>query len=404
MLGRFDRSVRDSDAILVGAGDSVTRSPLWFSSNGDRMDLQGYGNNIVTTGGDGNLQNGSVNVRYTSNFGGTSGAGPIVTSAVVSVLSYLKATGQPPMTADQIVSLLRATGTPQPESDTTRIGPLPNIPAAIAELEGTQPSVSINSPAGGSRLIFSAAASADFTCDGGGSPVVSCQATDQGPGGERPVANGARLPTDVPGAHTLTATVTNQLGLTATATVDYEVGPGCVAPGIVLASAEPRGKKVRILGAADPSRAGQRVKVLRNGKQVGSSRIADDGTVRATVNATGSGKARRKTSYRLAVGEARSGSLRSKPGVTITSQKALPETDLVKGRLPGVRRKGSFTLRTVPLCGGAATNRQVKHDRRGRFTVKLGFGAAARTYSARKAGRTIQVPLVLPAARFALDG
>ena len=61
MLGRFDRfSVRDSDAIMVGAGDSVTRSPLWFSSHGERLDLQGYGNNIVTTGGSSNFLQGGA--------------------------------------------------------------------------------------------------------------------------------------------------------------------------------------------------------------------------------------------------------------------------------------------------------------------------------------------------------
>ena len=85
MLGRFDREVRDSDAILVGAGDSVTRSPLWFSSHGERLDLQGYGNNIVTTGGQDSLLQGAgpgqENIRYTNDFGGTSGAGPICAQA-----------------------------------------------------------------------------------------------------------------------------------------------------------------------------------------------------------------------------------------------------------------------------------------------------------------------------------
>ena len=108
--------------------------------------------------------------------------------------------------------------------------------------------------------------------------------------------------------------------------------------------------------------------------------------------------------YRLQLGGIKSGSLKAKGGVRIISQKPLADTDLIKGRLSGVKKKGSFTLRTRPLCGGTATTRQVRHDRRGIFAVELGFGPAARTYTIRKGGKTIQVPLVLPAARFVLGG
>ena len=98
--------MRNSGAIVVGAGDSATRTALNFSSHGTRVDLQGWGNNITTTGGNGNLQGGTAaaNVlrRYTRTFGGTVGAGPIVTNAVVAVQSYLKATGQGVYTAAQM--------------------------------------------------------------------------------------------------------------------------------------------------------------------------------------------------------------------------------------------------------------------------------------------------------------
>ena len=144
MLGRFDRNVRDSDAILVGAGDSVTHAPLSFTSRGFRVDLQGYGNNVVTAGGNGNLQLGPVGqptARYTRSFGGTSSAGPIVVNAVAAVLSYRKATGQPPMTADAIVDLLRATGTPQASPGSGQIGPLPDTAAALRQIEIDPPTV-----------------------------------------------------------------------------------------------------------------------------------------------------------------------------------------------------------------------------------------------------------------------
>ncbi|WP_159079246.1 S8 family serine peptidase [Plantactinospora sp. BC1] len=133
--GRFDRSVRDSGAIMVGAGSSTNRSRLNFSVYGSRLDLQGWGQNITTTGSNGNLQGGTSpanrDIRYTRSFGGTSGAGPIVTGAVVAIQSYLKATGRPVLTATAVSSLLKSTGTPQGGDTTQRIGPLPDLRAAL---------------------------------------------------------------------------------------------------------------------------------------------------------------------------------------------------------------------------------------------------------------------------------
>ncbi|MCB0871158.1 MAG: S8 family serine peptidase [Solirubrobacterales bacterium] len=406
MLNRFDRSVRDSDAILVGAGDSATRAPLWFTSHGSRIDLQGYGNNIVTTGSDGDLQGpgpGDKDTRYTSSFGGTSGAGPVVAGAVAAVLSYLKATDQPPLNADQLVGLLRSTGTAQSSPELGQIGPLPNIPAAIATIQGSLPTVSISSPADGSAFDFNSGQSLELACGVGAGPeLASCLATDQGPGGELNLVTGDQLPTDQPGTHTLTATATNELGLTATDTVTYEVGPGCIAEGVTLASAEPRGRKVRLLGAADPSRAGERVKVLLNGRQAGTSTVAVEGLIQTTINAPRSKRAKKAAGYRLVVDGMRSQTLKASAGIRILSRKPLPDADLVKAKLAGVKKKGRLTLRTRPLCGGPATSRQVSFNRRGIFTARLDFGTAARTYSIRRAGKSLPLPVVLPAARFVL--
>jgi hypothetical protein len=133
--GRFNRSVRDSGAIIVGAGSSTTHSRLSFSVYGSRVDLQGWGHNITTTGSNGNLQGGTtpanINIRYTRSFGGTSGAGPIVTGAVVAIQSYLKASGRTLWTARQLRDLLNSTGTPQGGDTSQRIGPLPNLRAAL---------------------------------------------------------------------------------------------------------------------------------------------------------------------------------------------------------------------------------------------------------------------------------
>ena len=139
---RFDRSFRDSGAIVVGAGSSTTRARLSFSVYGSRVDVQGWGQNITTTGSNGNLQGGTApenrNIRYTRSFGGTSGAGPIVTGAVVAIQSYLRATGRPVWTARQLSDLLKATGTPQGGNLAQHIGPLPNLRAALTAVAGSQ--------------------------------------------------------------------------------------------------------------------------------------------------------------------------------------------------------------------------------------------------------------------------
>jgi hypothetical protein len=131
----FDRSVNDSGAILVGAGSSDEHERLSFSNYGSRFDLQGWGHNIVTTGGNGDLQlgSGTLDDRYTATFSGTSGAASIVAGAVVATQSYLRSTGQPPLSNRQVVDLLALTGTPQgPATAGQRIGPLPNLAAALS--------------------------------------------------------------------------------------------------------------------------------------------------------------------------------------------------------------------------------------------------------------------------------
>ncbi|MEZ4717398.1 MAG: S8 family serine peptidase [Caldilineaceae bacterium] len=77
----------DSGAILVGAGNSpysggTNRAPSWFTNTGATMDVQGWGDGIVTTGyGDlhpGDADPDDKNLWYKESFGGTSGATPIV--------------------------------------------------------------------------------------------------------------------------------------------------------------------------------------------------------------------------------------------------------------------------------------------------------------------------------------
>ena len=75
--GRFDRSRFDSDAIIVGAGTQAhARSS--FSSYGSRVDLQGWGCCVTSTGYGDLFEGGSRATRYTAVFAGTSSASAMV--------------------------------------------------------------------------------------------------------------------------------------------------------------------------------------------------------------------------------------------------------------------------------------------------------------------------------------
>ncbi len=127
-----------SEAIMVGAGavgiDDVSRSRLWFSNYGSRIDLQGNGEGVVTTGYGSAYAAEGPNKEYSDNFGGTSGASPIVVGAVTLLQSLsINSTGNT-LSRDVIRDVLVNTGKPQvagvlfPVSE--KIGPLPNVFAA----------------------------------------------------------------------------------------------------------------------------------------------------------------------------------------------------------------------------------------------------------------------------------
>lgn len=134
-LGLFDRAVRDSGAIMCGASNGSSLSPAWFSNNGQRVDLHGWGMQ-VTTAGYGVLQGEPLPETewYTDQFNGTSSASPIVVGAVASLQGMVKQALGFPLDARLARDILRATGTPQAPGNL--IGPRPNIVAAWALAAG----------------------------------------------------------------------------------------------------------------------------------------------------------------------------------------------------------------------------------------------------------------------------
>jgi hypothetical protein len=144
----FSRRRRDSGAILVGGGESMhdahPRSRISWSNYGERLDAQGWGYDIVTTGGrEGpryydRIDDKDSSKCYTRSFGGTSGASPIVTGVVACISGALRAAGKPPLPPLDMRRLLDTTGSPQGDSPKSpaaqRIGKLPDLKAALHKL------------------------------------------------------------------------------------------------------------------------------------------------------------------------------------------------------------------------------------------------------------------------------
>lgn len=126
-----------SEAIMIGAGaigiGDTPRSRLDFSNYGKRVDLQGIGEGMVTTGGGSLYSAEGENQYYTNTFGGTSSASPVVTGAIALLQSlHEQHTGQR-LSAGALRDLLVNTGKPQVAGQypvTEKIGPLPNVFAA----------------------------------------------------------------------------------------------------------------------------------------------------------------------------------------------------------------------------------------------------------------------------------
>jgi hypothetical protein len=174
--GRFDRTQRDSGAIIVGAGGSAGSGndrERDYSSYGSRVDLQGWGDGVMTTGyGNTPTRPGysdpddlfNPDKWYTENFGGTSSAAAMVAGAVANLQGIAKETFGVPLIPFQVRSLLRDTGSPQLGDTSENIGPLPDLQSAIGQIS-----------AGGIDLFILVDTSTSFFND---LPIFKAQAPD----------------------------------------------------------------------------------------------------------------------------------------------------------------------------------------------------------------------------------
>ncbi|MEW6213231.1 MAG: S8 family serine peptidase, partial [Acidobacteriota bacterium] len=141
--GAFDRRERDSGAIMVGGGmppegiygPGPDRSRTEESNYGSRVDLQGWSRFVTTCGyGDLRREQGRNN-WYTINFGGTSSAAAMIAGAVAVLQSIIKERGLEPLSPAEMRRLLVATGTPQSGDTSKKIGPRPDLRAAIEAID-----------------------------------------------------------------------------------------------------------------------------------------------------------------------------------------------------------------------------------------------------------------------------
>lgn len=127
----------NSGAILVGAGSpNINHSKMSFSNFGSRVDVQGWGQSVYTSGFTGTYTTigGDLNQSYTY-FGGTSSATPMVASCAIVLQSYYHGLTGNYLSPLEMKNLLINTGIPQGFQANGHVGPLPNMQSAIAAVD-----------------------------------------------------------------------------------------------------------------------------------------------------------------------------------------------------------------------------------------------------------------------------
>jgi len=148
--GMFNLNTRDSGALIVAAIDPGGNPTCW-TNHGSRIDAHAWGS-AVTSAGYGDLFDGGGDVRqsYTSTFGGTSSACPIVSGCVAAAQGIHKAATGTVLDAWQFRTLLRGTGTPQTGSFTKLVSNQPDmaqlIPAMLGLAADTTPPTIVHTP------------------------------------------------------------------------------------------------------------------------------------------------------------------------------------------------------------------------------------------------------------------
>jgi hypothetical protein len=141
-LNRASMDFQDSGAILVGAANAaLPHDRASFSNYGSRVDCYAWGDSIVSAGY-GDLA-GAGNNSYTSTFGGTSGASPIITGSALLLQGMYSVLAGTLLSPQQMRVLLSnpATGTAQGGGVAGHIGVMPNLRSIVQDTLGLVPDV-----------------------------------------------------------------------------------------------------------------------------------------------------------------------------------------------------------------------------------------------------------------------
>lgn len=125
----------DSGAIIVAAATSAApHSRLVYSTHGQRVDCYGWGENITTCSSD----SGGATTLYRTNFGGTSGASPMIAGAALCIQGIYQASTGGRLSPRQMRQILSdpAFNTPRAPAETTAIGVMPNLRGIIDNVLG----------------------------------------------------------------------------------------------------------------------------------------------------------------------------------------------------------------------------------------------------------------------------
>ncbi|EJQ61562.1 hypothetical protein IG7_05512 [Bacillus cereus HuA2-4] len=144
ILNRNSPDFKDSGAIMVGAASArVPHKRSYFSNYGSRVDVYGWGNAVDTT--DAKPREFMTNL-YTSSFGGTSSASPIIAGAAASIQGIVKNNQGKVYTPSQLRDILSdsSTGTKSNDPASDKIGVLPDLKAIVSKL-GFSPNLSNDS-------------------------------------------------------------------------------------------------------------------------------------------------------------------------------------------------------------------------------------------------------------------
>ena len=178
--GRFDRSVRDSGAIIAGAVCGDDGKKAIFSTYGSRIDSASWGCwDIVTTTVDykANLW-AEPNAQYTQAYSGTSAANPIIAGAAASLSGIAKQYGRL-LTPRHLRKLLTETGTPLVDTHQP-VGTQPDLmKAAEKMLDETPVNENLTISNLRTEIIQQGRSILSFSVRAEGSMTLEAEVTDQ---------------------------------------------------------------------------------------------------------------------------------------------------------------------------------------------------------------------------------